>query len=88
MPDPLDKHVQQIELKLGILIGLSALQLIVLCLILINSLLPNLMWFFKLIALFLLLCGAGFFFRNQIPGWLGTASRYVFSHLKDPETKI
>ncbi len=88
MPDPLDKRVQQVELKLGILIGLSALQLIVLCMILVNSLLPNLMWFVKLVVLFLLLGGAGFFFRNQIPGWLGTASRYVFSHLKDPEAKI
>ena len=88
MPDPVEKRIQQIELKLGILVGLATLQLILLCLILVNSLLPNLMWFFKLVVLFLLLGGAGLFFRNQIPGWIGSASRYVFSHLKDPEAKV
>jgi hypothetical protein len=81
-PDPIERRLKRIELTLGILAGISVLQLAVLLGIAISFFLPNLFLVLSILALvgvFLYL------YWPSLPGWFGSLSRSIFSQLKDLE---
>ncbi|MDG1874315.1 MAG: hypothetical protein P8J27_10420 [Mariniblastus sp.] len=80
--DPHEKRFQSIEKKLNLLVVIGITQAIVLTVLasclLVNQFLPS-TW--TMILLLLLTVVFVYFFRKQIPGWLGTAGRFFFSQL-------
>jgi len=76
--DPNEIRFRRIERKLNLLIGLVIVQLLVLLMVVVNLYLPST---FTLILMLLSLAVFLFVFRNQIPIWFGSLSRYVFGQL-------
>jgi hypothetical protein len=76
--NPHESRFRRIERKLNLLVGLMAVQLIVLLFIVVKLFLPSA---FTLILMLLSLAVFLFVFRNQIPFWFGSFSRYVFGQL-------
>ena len=81
--DPInDDRFKKIERKLTLLFGLAIAQLAVLlfltiCLV-IKQFMPST---FSMILFFVVLAAFLYFFRAQIPGWFGNASRIIFAQI-------
>lgn len=76
--DPNEKRLRRVEVKLNVLLGFSAVQLLVLLAIVIKQFLPTpFTWVLILVAVATFI----FAFRNQIPSWFGHFSRYIFGQL-------
>ncbi len=78
-----DRRLSQIERKLKLLILLGFTQMAILALLLLGSFLPNLFIYIQFLLIVGVLIGLAYFFRNQIPGWVGDASRLLFSFFEN-----
>ena len=78
----LEQRLQRIERRLQLLIVLSAIQAILLVVLVIWSLAINLMPSTLTLLILLIALGvAGYLFRHQIPRWLGNLSRMAFAQM-------
>ena len=78
-----DRRLNRIERKLKLLILLGFTQTVILVLLLLGSFLPNLFVYVQFLLILGVLIGLAYFFRNQIPGWVGDASRLLFSFFEN-----
>jgi hypothetical protein len=76
--DPHESRFRRIERKLNLLVSLTFIQLLIVLIILVNLFLPST---FTLVLILLSVATLIFVFRNQIPYWFGSFSRYIFSQL-------
>jgi hypothetical protein len=76
--DPHEIRFRRIEKKLNLLISLAAIQLLLLLIVVVSLFLPST---FTLVLILLSLAVLAFVFRNQIPNWFGSLSRYIFGLL-------
>lgn len=76
--DRYENRFRRIERKLNLLLGIAAIQLVVMLFIVVKLFLPST---FTLVLILIFLAVFLFVFRNQIPSWFGSASRYLFSQL-------
>lgn len=82
--DPSDLRFKRIERKLLFVLALCGVQTALLVVIAISYFLPSV---FSLVQTLVVLGVIGFViyaYRKKIPTWFGNASRFVFSHLKEP----
>ena len=80
--NPIESRLKTIEWRLNILIGVSIVQVVLLSVIAIGYFFPSA---FTLISMCILLVIFLFAFHKQIPNWLGSFTRYLFSQLLDSQ---
>ena len=80
--EPYKKRIRRMDQKINLLIGLAVVQLILTLFIVIQLFLPST---FTLVLMLLSLAVFLFVFRQQIPFWFGSLSRFVFGQLSSAQ---
>lgn len=78
----------RLEKKITFLLGLVSLQTVLISAWLLTYLLPKVFIYMQVLLVVGAIAAAVYFFRKQIPGWLGTAARSTFSFLDEAEKKV
>lgn len=82
MTDPNEERFQRIERKLNLLVTIAITQSVVLVLLIIGMLLSRMLSSaMPMLLFFLILTGFIVLFRKQLPGWFGSASRFLFAKM-------
>ncbi len=84
--DP-EVRLARIEKKLGVLTIMALVQTVLLATLLLGKWLPSLLTVIQASIFLALLVAVLYIFREQIPIWIGDASRYFFSLFRADDSK-
>jgi hypothetical protein len=83
--EPSSIQLARIERKLSVLVLLISVQTLLLAALMLAYLIPKFLLYLQVGLVLLAFVAAVFFFRKQIPGWLGNVSRALFAFLDSTE---
>jgi hypothetical protein len=85
--ETLSAQFARMDKKLSVLVLLISLQTLLLAAMMLAYLIPQFLFYFQVGLVMAGILSTIFFFRKQIPGWLGSASRKLFSTLGSGQRK-
>lgn len=86
-PDFSSTQLNRIEKKLTVLVLLISIQTLLLAALMLAYLIPKFLLYLQVALVLIAILAAIFFFRRQIPGWMGNISRGFFAFLDNSERK-